>query len=235
MKGGGFQVIDIEGGRNWLAFAKESGEGGEEGTRVFFAQSIEVQCFENCGGGEADRRLDDIEVRGGGEGGDGFEDLSAAGAVGSALGEEECDVRAEFLGPFNQVFVSRGTAEELIGCKQGGGGIAAPTTEAGLDRGAFLEIDLKVLGFPSLATKQIERPQDQVALVCDQGRERRGELVLCGRGGEGFEEQGIPKGDGLEEGGQLVVAVFTTADDAEEEVDLGGRKEFQVKVALFSS
>ena len=92
-----------------------------------------------------------------------------------------------------------------------------------------------MLGFPRLATKEIERPQDQVALVCDQGRKGRGEVVLRGRGGEGFKEQGVPKGDGLEEGGQLVVAVFATADDAEEEVDLGGREELQIKVALFSS
>ena len=104
-----------------------------------------------------------------------------------------------------------------------------------MDGGAFLEVDLEVLGLACLATKEVERPQDQVALVRDKGCERGGEFVLRGRDGEGFEEQGVPKGDGLEEGGQLVVAVFATADDAEKKVDLGGRKEFEVKVAPFSS
>ena len=104
-----------------------------------------------------------------------------------------------------------------------------------MDRDAFLEVDLEVLRLAGLATKEVQGAQNQVALVRDEGGEGGGELVLCGGGGEGFEEQGVPKGDGLEEGGQLVVAVFAAADDAEEEVHLGGREELQVEVALFSS
>ena len=92
MKGGRLEIIDIEGGRDWLAFPEQSGEGGEERARVFFAEGVQVNNFEHCRGGETDGRLDDVEVGGGGEGGEGLEDLPAAGAVGGALGEEKSNV-----------------------------------------------------------------------------------------------------------------------------------------------
>ena len=47
-----------------------------------------------------------------------------------------------------------------------------------------------------------------------------------------LEEERVPEADRLEEGGELVVAVLAAADDAQEEVDLGGGEELQVVVGL---
>lgn len=43
-----------------------------------------------------------------------------------------------------------------------------------------------------------------------------------------LEEERVPEAHGLEEGGQLVVAVLAAADDPQEQVHLGGGKELQV-------
>ena len=223
LEDGAFEVID-----HGSPFAELRGVKHAED---FFGAS---PLFVGPRGGNGEGGLDEDDWQAVGKRG-GLDDLATAGAIGRrAIEEEARHVRADLGGDFEELREAERAAGEVVRGAEDGGGIAAAAAEASPMRDAFFQMDAPGGLLTGAALKGAEGLEGEIGFVGRDGGIGAGEghIRACA---EVLDLHGITKGETEEAGFDLVKAVRALAEDAEAEIDLGGRKERHGRKSGFSA